>query len=135
MARSTWRRVPMKVCFILTRYHPVFAGHAVQLEQIFSRLKERGVEPEVWTLQYGESPARDAWQGVPVRRFGPAGDSRSARYRRISSLMAAVFFEGRRYAVLHWGGLDSATRWALLPAALTGAKSVVQMTLLGSDDP
>ncbi len=125
----------LKVCFIHPQYHPAFSGHAIQLDRVRQRLRGYDVRVEVWTPRLPGTPACEYRQGIRIRRFGPSGGSRPRRYLRMLNLAAGVALSGFRYDILHHAGINGETRWTILPAALLGRKQVIQMTLLGSDDP
>ncbi len=125
----------LRICFIHTQYHPAFSGHAIQLDRVRQRLRSRGVFVEVWAPRMAGTPVREYREGILVRRFGPVGTRRAARYLRALHLAAWSAFRGGRHDILHHAGVNMGTRWAIVPAALLGRKQVVQMTLLHADDP
>ncbi len=126
----------MRVYFLHPFYHPAFSGHAIQLDRVRQRLRRHGLAMEVWTPRTDPgTPARETRDGVLVRRYGPPGTHRAARYLRRLHLMAWAAARLDAASVLHHAGLDTETRWAMVPAALLKRKQVAQMTLLHGDDP
>ena len=60
----------MKVVFAIEYYHPwVPGGSAWSLRLLARELRQRGVEAVIVTPNYGDAPAREEIDGVPVRRF------------------------------------------------------------------
>lgn len=131
----------MKVCFWHTRFHPIYSGHVLQTDLVRRHLKalslpDDHLEMILWTLRWDENaPETEVHEGIPVRRFGPAGPEKWKYYARHLNFLRAVVTERDDYDILHFGGLNHLTRFAILPAWLLGKKSLVHMTLMGGDDP
>lgn len=139
----------MKVCFWHTRFHPIYSGQVVQIDLIRRTLKSLGYETAaadggngdplemlIWTLRWdAAAPEHEVHEGVTVRRFGPPGPEKWKYYARHLNILRATVTERNAYDILQFEGINHLSRFAILPIWLLGKKSLVHMTLLGSDDP
>lgn len=82
---------PLRLRILIRRFHPVVGGMERQALQLAVRLADRGVATSVWTRHiHPESPLQDRVEGIPVRRFGPAGSGRAGEYGSLPRLAWAL---------------------------------------------
>lgn len=82
---------PLRLRILIRRFHPVVGGMERQALQLAIRLADRGVAPSVWTRRIlPDSPLLDSVEGIPVRRFGPAGSGRLGEYGSLPRLAWAL---------------------------------------------
>lgn len=86
---------PLRLRILIRRFHPVVGGMERQALQLAGRLAARGIHPSVWTRRIrAESPLAELIDGIPVRRFGPAGSGRLGEYGSLPRLAWALRREG-----------------------------------------
>lgn len=82
---------PLRLRILIRRFHPVVGGMERQALQLASRLEDRGIAPSVWTRRIlPDSPLAERVEGIPVRRFGPAGSGRLGEYGSLPRLAWAL---------------------------------------------
>ena len=125
----------ISVCFVQFRFHPIFSGHAIFLQKLIPKLQKRGVNACVLTARLDNSSKYECINGVDVYRIPVL------RYRTlvthisfVFSCFAHLFFKDRQYNIIH---VSSSKIIGLLSGLfkIFGAKTIFQMSLLGSDDP
>ena len=82
---------PLHLRILIRRFHPVVGGMERQALQLATRLVDRGIAPSVWTRRIlPDSPLAERVEGIPVRRFGPAGSGRLGEYGSLPRLAWAL---------------------------------------------
>jgi len=117
-------------------FPPLYSGAGAQALRLAQTLAQKGVVVSALTSRHdADLPTRDLLMGVPVYRLPVL---KTGRLRPLSfSLVAAwhLLWRHRCYDIVHIHG----AYWRILPmllaTKLTGRKSVVKMTQLGTDDP
>lgn len=82
---------PLRLRILIRRFHPVVGGMERQALQLAVRLADRGIAPSVWTRRIRpDSAVEDQVEGIPIRRFGPAGTGRLGEYGSLPRLAWAL---------------------------------------------
>jgi len=143
---------PLRLRILIRRFHPVVGGMERQALQLAIRLADRGVAPSVWTRRIlPDSPLFDRVEGIPVRRFGPAGSGRLGEYgslprlawalRREAAISAddpdvlAVFGTGDLALVAAGAAQQRGTPWLMRPATEGDLSRYLDPALAPGGDP
>lgn len=133
-ARGTSER-PIRVCVLLGRYLPDFAGHGFQFQRLLPYLFRCGVEAAIVTRKPVSGIAWSVQDAGPVHRVLPAPDEPLARPRGVAIVRSFLRRHGSDYDVVH-GALPDWEFYLNLPyMKRRGLRVLQEMCLLGSDDP
>ena len=116
-------------------YLPALSGHAIYLHKLIPLFKSKGYGVEVLAGNSGGYPRRECIDGLVVHRVRFDRSERQTFLRFTFRILVFLFWHRRTFDILHWhGNLDA---YGLLPLAckILGKKSILQMVLMGSDDP
>jgi glycosyltransferase involved in cell wall biosynthesis len=120
----------------MARFHPLYGGHILQMRRCLPRLLARGVDVEVVTAALPGRAARDNLDGVALRRLPAPGPTTSLRMLCFgASVFLHLVATRRRWDVLHVVGISWHCYASILAARLVGKPVVVEMVMLGDDDP
>lgn len=150
---------PPRIWAVTEYYHPNFSGAAIQSHRILSRLAARGSDVCVWTaadqaarqlaaaplqldgvrIEYLPVIRRRTWDCLAAWPCGQrAAVSLNRLLRGLSfhvRLAWRLLRRGRRYDVLQFYIVDDFTWLVIAAARLRGVQTVIQISLLGADDP
>lgn len=119
---------------IAEEFPPFYTGHGIYLIKLHRYLEKLGYQYTVVTpRQLRHVPASETIAGIQVDRLEAYSEQRFMRF-----YMQTLWYLIRRrstYKIIHINSFHDRFLLLLLLAKLLGKKVVVQMALLGSDDP
>jgi glycosyltransferase involved in cell wall biosynthesis len=115
----------MRVVMVIQKYYPFVGGAERQLQQLSARLKARGVEVSVLTRRYGNLPAFEIVDGVPVHRLPAPGPKPLAALIFIASALWRI--RQLHPQVVHAHELLSPATVALNAKRLFGSRAVAKV--------
>lgn len=126
---------------VIQRFRPAFSGQGVQVEELCRALARRGVNSTILAASpTGDPDSTEALDGYDVVRLAasPAGARErrhgwTVRFARRS--LSYLWRHASRTDVLHVHGLTDALYSSLLVGRLRRRPVLMEMTLLGDDDP
>ena len=126
----------MHICMISYKIPPLYSGASAQALRLAHALREKGVSVFALTArQTPDLPVRDTMREVPVQRLPVL---RINGFETPSFLLTATWHllcQYRRYDVVHVHGAYWRVASLLLVAKLLGKKTVVKLSMMGTDDP
>jgi glycosyltransferase involved in cell wall biosynthesis len=134
----------LRVVMVIQRFRPYFSGHGVQVELLSRELVRRGAEVTVVAaIRSGDAPLEEQGGGVRIRRLRcdlPGGGDSRLRQRLWSpafALRTAAFLSRNRHAIdlVHVHGANDALYAAWAFGRIRGLPVLLELTLMGADDP
>lgn len=126
---------PLRVLIHILEYAPLFAGHAIYLHRLAPALQEAGASVEVLTGDFGRLPRHETIDGIPVHRIPHHPRRRYWEHRSALRTSLALIRGWRRFDVLHLNGFADTVGLIGATARLLRKGIVLQLVLLGTDDP
>lgn len=126
---------PPRVLLHILEYLPIFSGHAIFLHRLTPKLKQKGVDVRVLAGDFGELPRTEVLDGLQIDRF-PFDPNQRHPFLSASLSAAAFLLRNRRSIdILHLNGFLDIYGIVTRTARLLRKGVVLQLVLLGSDDP
>ncbi len=124
-----------RLLIFIEEYHPIFSGHGVYLKALLPRLKQRGYDVYILTCSDGSLPEKEVIDGIQVQRI--IVDPCRKRYQLDLSLklLKVMLARRREYDIFQFSGHVDRYGFLVTAAKLLGKSIIMQMVLLGSDDP
>jgi glycosyltransferase involved in cell wall biosynthesis len=119
------------VIFVLDEFHPTFSGHGEYLKKHMRVMAAMGYSFHVIARRKSDLPPTGRFENTPITRIPD--------HKRYSFYMAALIWAlvrlRNQYDIIHLNGLVD--KWGILVvvARLLRKKLVMQMVLMGADDP
>lgn len=125
----------IRVLHCIFEYYPVFTGHGIYLDRLFSFIDKEVFENRMLTCSYKKFPAQDRHHDVLINRFDFKPGGRLSELRHSFQIVKYLIRNRNSFDVLHLHGhIDIYGLIALCCRALN-KKLVMQMVLMGVDDP
>jgi glycosyltransferase involved in cell wall biosynthesis len=126
---------PLRVLLHTLEYPPLFAGHGIYLHRLAPALQEAGACIQVLTGDFGRLPRHETLDGVPVHRIPHHPRRRYWEHRSAARASLALIRRRRQFDVLHLNGFADPVGLIGSTARLLRKGVVLQLVLLGTDDP
>lgn len=128
-----------RAAMVIQRFRPKFTGQGVQVEQLCAALARRGAQSTVLTAVTGRAGGDESSEGYTIRRLRsdllPGSTSRISLWAPTYGLRVLAALLRERPDLVHVHGPTDGLIGAWLYRRLSGAPLIVEMTLVGDDDP
>ena len=125
-----------KICHISLLYSPYFAGRAIYLEKnVFKIFSGKGVENIVITANFDDLPHEEIINGVIIHRLPLK--KKGGKNILVFTLKSIIYLFKIRshYQIIHMHGFWDIYGLLTLFGKIFRKKTILHMTLIGSDDP
>jgi glycosyltransferase involved in cell wall biosynthesis len=130
------RSASPRVRVVMARFTPHYGGHILQMRRCLPRLRAAGVPVDVVTAAVPGEPARATFDGIELVRLATPGPTPSLRMLAFGVLVFSYLLRtARSWDVLHVVGTSWHVYASILAARLLRKRVIVEMVLLGDDDP
>lgn len=126
---------PLRVILHILEYPPLFAGHGIYLHRFVPALRAAGASVEVLTGDFGRLARCEEVDGIPVHRIPHHPKRRYWEHRSALHTSLALIRRRRRFDVLHLNGFADPLGFIGSTARILRKGVVLQLVLLGTDDP
>ncbi|MDR7420283.1 MAG: glycosyltransferase family 4 protein [Armatimonadota bacterium] len=126
---------PLRVLLHILEYPPLFAGHAIHLHRLAPALQAAGASVEVLTGDFGRLARHEIIDGIRVHRIPHHPKRRYWEHRSALRSSLALLRRRKRFDVLHLNGFSDPVGIIASTARLLRKGVVLQLVLLGTDDP
>lgn len=116
-------------------YYPAFSGHGIYLDNLFHFIDHARYENKVLSCSYGKYGPRDEFRGIPIYRFDFKPGGRLAELRHGYQILKFLVRNRNLFDILHLHGHIDIYGLLALFCRVFNKKLVMQMVLLGTDDP
>jgi glycosyltransferase involved in cell wall biosynthesis len=117
-------------------FPPLYSGAGMQALRLGQTLTEKGIQVSALTARHqADLPGQENVDGVVIRRLPVLRDQ---RVRHLTFFVAAAWhllFHHQRYDIVHLHGAYRRAIPIVMSAQLTNLKTVVKMSMMGTDDP
>jgi len=126
---------PIRVLLHILEYPPLFAGHGIYLHRLAPALQAAGASVEVLTGDFGRLARHEVMDGIRIHRIPHHPKRRYWEHRSALRSSLALIRRWRRFDVLHLNGFSDPVGLVASTARLLRKGVVLQLVLLGTDDP
>jgi glycosyltransferase involved in cell wall biosynthesis len=123
------------VLIFITEFAPRFSGHGIYLRHLLPRLVQLGVQIKIVSCDFGYLPWHDVIDGIEVERIPVDHGAPDWNSRQQWELLKYLHQHRDEFDLLHFSGHVDIYGLITLWCKLFGKKIVMQMVLLGADDP
>ncbi|BCA79499.1 glycosyltransferase family 4 protein [Desulfuromonas sp. AOP6] len=116
-------------------YYPSFSGHGIYLDNLFPFIDQTRYQNKVLSCSYGKYGPRDEFRGIPIYRFDFTPGGRFSELRHGYQILQFLFRHRDMFDILHLHGHIDIYGLLALFCRIFKKKLVMQMVLLGTDDP
>lgn len=114
-----------RICFLAPSYYPAIGGGESHARLLARELAARGCDVTVLTRRRDRAwPLRETFEGVHIRRFGPAGFVRLGKYLLLPPALLWLLRHRARYDLIYVCGLRVAG-WAGILAQRWGGRPCI----------
>ena len=125
-----------KICHITYLYNPYFTGRGVYLEQkVFKNFKEKGVKNIVITSNFDGQLEDEIRNDVEIHRIHMKKESSKGYFFLPLRAFPYLFKIRKQFKIIHMHGFWDMYGLLILFAKIFRKKTILNMTLLGHDDP
>lgn len=124
----------LMVCYI---FPPEFGGAIVQALRLSTELSSRGYRVSFLADNGSRPGAVEVYDGFDLFRLRTGADDQKSMFRQLAWALRVIWFVigHPEFQVLHFHGVRGAELLCMPIIRLLGRKSLVKLTLAGSDDP
>lgn len=128
-------KTKINVLHCIFEYYPVFTGHGIYLDRLFSFIDRDAFENKMLTCNYKKFSAQDEHHNVLINRFDFKPGGRLSEFRHSFQIVKYLINNKSSFDVLHLHGHIDIYGLIALCCRVLGKKLVMQMVLMGADDP
>ncbi len=124
-----------KILMLILEYAPIFSGHAIYLQMLLPYIKENGYNVEILSGDFLRYPSEEIIDSFKIHRF--PFNPQEKRWELLLTLRVLRFlFQHRNeFDILHFHGHMDYYGLLTLFCKCFRKKIIMQMVLLGADDP
>ncbi|ARN74521.1 glycosyltransferase [Oceanicoccus sagamiensis] len=124
-----------RVLFFIHEYAPLFSGHGIYLRALFPYLIKKGYSIELLTLDYGHLPKTDYIDNIKVNRIPYQPNAKFHEMKMALRILLFLWSNRHKYDYFQFSGHVDEYCLLTLFCKLFNKKIIMQMVLLGADDP
>ena len=122
-----------RILILIEEYHPLFSGHGIYLKAFLPYVIKHGYLVEIVTFNYTSLPKQEEIDGITVNRIKCNNDD--SNFTLSIKILSFLFSHRKKFDVLHFSGHMDIYGLFTLMCKIFDKKIVMQMVLVGTDDP
>jgi len=124
-----------RVVMLQLEYYPIFSGHAVYLRHLIEKMREKGCDVVILAADFHELPHYEVLHGTEVFRFKFSTNNKFKELKLALRVVVFLIKNRHRFDLLHINGHLDVYGILTIMNKIMRKRTVMQMVLLGGDDP
>jgi glycosyltransferase involved in cell wall biosynthesis len=125
----------LRILMYLSDYYPVFTGHGIYLTQLMSLLQSDYLQIGILTWDHGKYSKQEIINGFRVNRIASRAGEKAWELKQTLRTISYLYRNLNTFDILHMHGHLDHYGLITLFSKFFRKKIIMQMVLLGSDDP